>query len=168
MKTFAAFLKWLGGFFSEPVVDQAISTMEIAIALCKRFEGFRSKPYLCPAGVPTIGYGTTVYPSGIKVTLFDADITQASAEEMLVYALKRVYLPAVMALCPDLEGDRQDAILDFCYNLGESNLRISTLRKKLNEGDFEAAREEILRWNKAGGRTLKGLTLRREAERNYI
>lgn len=138
------------------------------IALCKVFEGFSSKPYLCPAGVPTIGYGTTVYPNGTKVTLFDEPITQPIAEYYLSCTLTDKYLPGVLKLCPELSGDRLSAILDFAYNCGLGALKSSTLRKRINQSDWESVPIEIMKWNKGGGRVLKGLTRRRQAECQLI
>lgn len=139
--------------------------LEIAVAVCKRFEGFYPRPYLCPAGVPTIGYGTTYYEDGSPVTLKDEPITRARAEELLRRQLSRVYSPQVLRLCPSLAGaERCGALLDFTYNLGASALKGSTLRKRINEGRWEAVPAELRKWVYAAGRKLRGLALRREAE----
>lgn len=150
--------------------------LDIAAALCRRFEGFRSKPYLCPAGVPTIGYGSTYYPGGRKVTLQDSPVSEEVARAMLMHELAETYAPGVIRQCPGLlvlamktnDWRTFNAIVDFAYNLGVGNLQISTLRRKLNEQNWPAARAEILRWNKAGGRVLAGLTMRRQAEAELI
>lgn len=142
--------------------------MKQVIDLCKRFEGFYSKPYLCPAGIATIGYGTTVYPDGTKVTLFDTPITQAIAEGYLLSMIRSVYLPGVLKLCPSLSSSRLAAIVDFAYNLGLGALKRSTLRKKINQDDWLSVPIEIMKWNKTGGRVLKGLDLRRRAECSLI
>jgi lysozyme len=134
------------------------------IDLIKQFEGFRSKPYLCPAGIPTIGYGSTYYPDGTRVTLSDPEITQPMAEQMLVTLVNSGYLPGVLKLCPDLSGKTLEAIVDFAYNLGLGNLAKSTLRTKLNAKDWEGAKIELLKWVNSGGKPLKGLVLRRQAE----
>lgn len=145
------------------------NNLSLAITLCKRFEGFRSRPYICPAGVATIGYGTIKYPNGVRVTLNDKPITEKEAEEYLLYQLKNDYLPAVSALCPAIDSrSRLNAIVDFAYNLGAKNLRNSTLRKVINSGDWESARIEIMKWVKGGGKTLPGLVIRRSAERSLI
>ena len=139
-----------------------------AVELCKRFEGLYLKPYLCPAGVPTIGYGTTIYPSGIRVTLKDSAITKEYATELLVWRLLKVDMPAVLKLCPELKGEPLGAIVDFTYNLGSGNLAASTLRKCINKNDWEGAKIQLMRWNKAGGKVLAGLTKRRAAEAAYL
>ena len=140
--------------------------LDLAAELCRRFEGFRSKPYLCPAGVPTIGYGSTYYADGRKVDLADPPITQDEADGLLRYELLHTYAPGVMRLCPGLishEG-RFNAIVDFCYNLGVGRLQTSTLRRKINAQDWDAAKEQLMLWTKAGGKVLPGLLKRRQAE----
>jgi lysozyme len=139
--------------------------LEIATILAKRWEGLFLSPYLCPAGVPTIGYGTTYYEDGTRVTLLDPDITKDRALALLVMQLQNVYLPQVLALCPGLDSaERVAAILDFTYNLGGSNLRHSNLRKRINAGDWGSVPAELMKWVKGGGKVLPGLTKRRAAE----
>lgn len=140
--------------------------LEIAVALCKRFEGFSSKVYLCPAGIPTIGFGSTYYASGAKVALSDEPISEAIAEALLLHELQFTYLPGVLRNCPILLTDKRkcNAVVDFCYNLGVGRLQTSTLKRKINEQDWEAAKEQLLLWNKGGGKVLAGLDRRRKAE----
>jgi lysozyme len=134
------------------------------LELIKRFEGLRLTPYLCSAGVPTIGYGATYYQSGLKVTLFDAPITKAQAEELLRWHVQTVYLPGVLKRCPGLSGGRLEAVLSFAFNLGLGALARSSLRKAINAKDWSWAALEILKWNRAGGKPNRGLTVRRQAE----
>lgn len=138
-----------------------------AINLIKSFEGFYSKPYICPAGVPTIGYGTIRYPNGKKVTMNDPSITEAQAIEYLKYDLTTFEL-SVDALCVDTINQNQfDALVSFCYNLGAGNLKSSTLLKKVNKNPNDTSiKEEFAKWNKGGGKVLAGLTKRRTAEAN--
>lgn len=146
-----------------------MSPIDVAAALCRRFEGFFSAPYLCPAGVPTIGYGATYYEDGRKVTLRDPSITRDRAEELLQHQIRRRYLPAVMRLCPGADSDaRVAALIDFAFNLGEGNLAASTLRRKVNAGDWDEVAYQFMRWNRAGGVVLAGLTKRRAAEASLI
>lgn len=148
------------------------NAIAIAANMCREFEGFRARPYLCPAGVPTIGYGATFYLDGRKVTMKDAPITRKQAEELLENMLVKTFLPAVLRQCPNLKDaapERLAAILDWTYNLGEGNLASSTLRKRLLEDNWPAACTEILRWNKGPDRKpLPGLVRRREAEVQLI
>ena len=140
--------------------------LDLAAELCRRFEGFRSKPYLCPAGIPTIGYGSTYYTDGRKVSLDDLPITREEADAILLHESNTTYAPGVMRHCPGLVSNerRFNAIVDFCYNLGVGRLQTSTLRRKINAQDWEGAVEQLLLWNKAGGRILPGLERRRQAE----
>lgn len=143
--------------------------VEIASELCKRFEGCYLTPYLCPAGVATIGVGATYYEDGTRVTLFDPPITRERAEALLLWMLRTKYLPAVIRLCPEIDTpERLAAIIDFAFNLGSGALKASTLRRRINEGRWEDVPSQLSRWNKAGGRVLRGLTNRRAAEAALI
>jgi len=149
-------------------VNRAI---ELAAELCRRFEGFRSKPYICPAGVPTIGYGSTYYADGRKVTLNDPPMTEPAARELLNHELLVTYAPGVYRQCPGLAfapPEKLAAIVDFTYNLGVGRLQASTLRRRINEGNWNEAIYELRRWNRGGGKVLPGLVARREAEVELI
>jgi lysozyme len=144
-------------------------TLTTAAALARRFEGLYLTPYLCPAGVPTIGYGATYYEDGHRVQLTDPAISRERAEAMLLWMVKTKYLPAVLRLCPSVDKpERLAALIDFTFNLGAGNLKSSALRRRVNEERWEDVPTELRKWNKAGGRVLRGLTLRREAEASYI
>jgi len=140
--------------------------LDIAAALCKQFEGYKGKPYLCPAGVPTIGYGSTYYADGRKVALTDAPMSEPDAAALLLQELHHTYLPGVLRQCPILLTDERkcNAIVDFVYNLGLGRLQTSTLKRKINASDWDAAREQLMLWTKGGGRVLPGLVKRRSAE----
>lgn len=145
--------------------------MAITLALIRRFEGLYLSPYICPAGVPTIGYGATYYEDGTRVTLRDAPITRVRAEALLLWHVQTVYLPAVLKLCPAIVHEtpgRIAALIDWTFNLGAGQLKASTLRKRVNSGDWADVPDQIRKWNKAGGRVLRGLTIRREAEAQLI
>lgn len=139
--------------------------IEVAAALARRFEGLYLRPYLCPAGVPTIGYGATTYEDGTRVRLTDPAITRDRAESMLLLSVRNVYLPAVARLCP---GARSPgllaALIDFTFNLGPGRLQASGLRRAVNEGRLTDVPAELRKWVMGGGRPLRGLVLRREAE----
>jgi len=142
-----------------------MGAVEVAAALARRFEGLYLTPYMCPAGVPTIGYGATYYQDGSPVRLTDAPITRAQAEQLLLWMVRTKYLPAVLRLCPGVDNpERLAALIDFAFNLGAGNLKASTLRKRVNEGDWDAVPNELRKWVRGGGRILRGLVLRREAE----
>jgi lysozyme len=143
-----------------------MSVIEITSELVREFEGLRLKPYLCPAGVPTIGYGTTRYPDSTPVTLQDIEITEKMAEKYMQHELQKCHKTALI-YCPDLEQEsenRQAAITDFVYNLGASRLASSTLKNKINDGKMSEVPAQLRRWVYAGSKKLPGLVKRREAE----
>jgi lysozyme len=133
--------------------------------LIKRFEGLSLKPYLCPASIPTIGYGNTYYTDGKKVKLTDPSITQAKAEELLKFLIKS-YEKDVDSFCrDDISQQNFDALVSFAYNCGPRNLKSSTLLKKVNLNPNDPTiRAEFMKWNKGAGKVLAGLTKRRQAE----
>lgn len=141
-------------------------SLDIAVSLCKRFEGFRSKPYLCPANVWTIGYGTTFYRDGKKVQREDPEVSVEQACDLLIFELKEHCLPSVLRLCPVLlEHEKKlNAVVDFVFNLGAGRLQMSTLRRKINIKDWPGAKIELSRWVYGGGKVLPGLVKRRAAE----
>ena len=135
--------------------------MEISdrgIDLIKEFEGLRLESYLCPAKKWTIGYGFT---RGVKE---DMEWTEEQAEWVLKSEVKE-YCDAVnKCVKVPLNQYQFDALVSWTYNLGESNLKNSTLLKVLNDGDYESVPFQIKRWNKANGKVLSGLTRRRKSE----
>lgn len=135
-----------------------MNDLDTLYALIRKFEGCRLMPYYCPAGVLTCGYGSTgpdVYPG--------RPWTQEYADKRLAMdALK--FSRGTLLACPSLSGDRLSAIADFAYNLGLGNLKASTLRRKVNEGDWAGAKAQLMRWIRGGGRVLPGLVIRRKAE----
>lgn len=141
-------------------------TAEPGKTLIKQFEGFRATAYLCPANVWTVGYGTTRISgkpvrSGMKVTTDEA-------ENLLDEDLKR-FEDAVNSLVQvEITQNQFDALVSFVYNVGVGSLQKSTLLKKLNAGLFSEAAEQFLRWDKAKGKRLAGLTRRRKAERELF
>jgi lysozyme len=135
------------------------------IELIKKFEGFSSKPYLCPAKVATIGYGNTFYANGEKVKLTDIAISEIQAVDLLKQTLKQ-YEKAVDSYCrDDINQNQFDALVDFAYNCGNGNLKSSTLLKKVNANPNDITIGlEFAKWNKGGGKILNGLVKRRAAE----
>ena len=134
--------------------------------IVKEFEGCHLKAYICLAGVPTIGWGSTSI--GGKVVREGQTITQAQADAQLNADLQRFYdalaraIPAVASWPPN----RIAALVSWTYNVGVGAMQDSTLRKRLLAGEDPAkvAAEELPRWNKAGSKELPGLTRRRVAE----
>lgn len=132
---------------------------EELLALIRRFEGLRLKVYLCPAGVPTIGYGHT----GPEVRLGMPDISEAVAEGFLLQDAAGAWAMAGR-LSPRLASYplKQAAIADFIFNLGAARYKASTLRRRVDAGDWEGAAAEFRKWVWGGGRKLPGLVARRE------
>ena len=144
--------------------------LEVAVPLCKHFEGFSSKPYICPAGYPTIGYGTVYKPDGTKVTMEHPAISLQTAEAWLVTELKNKYMLGVMVASPVLLQYPQalGAIADFAYNLGVARYRSSTLKRRIDAQQWAEAKLELNKWVMGGGRRLPGLVRRRQAEAVYL
>ena len=142
-----------------------MKTSKAGLDLIKEFESFRSAPYLCSAGVPTIGYGTTVYPNGIKVKLSDQKITQQLAESFLQFHVNAIEKDVSKLVKVTLTQNQLDALVSFAYNVGLNAFQDSTLLKLLNAGDIDGASKQFERWNKAGGKVSNGLTRRRNAEK---
>ena len=140
-------------------------TSKKGIDLIKKYEGFRSKPYLCPAKVPTIGYGATYYPNGQKVKLSDPAIDEKHAS-ILLEAMLVPYEKAVDSFCrDDINQNQFDALVSFAYNLGTSALKNSTLLKKVNKNpNDKSIALEFNKWVNAGGKKLWGLVKRRTEE----
>lgn len=135
------------------------------IALIESFEGFRSKPYKCPAGIPTIGYGNTFYPGGKKVSMGDTPINESQATDLLKDTLITFEKYVDSFTRDDINQNQFDALVSFAFNLGPANLKSSTLLKKVNANPNDSTiRNEFMKWTKAGGRTLAGLVRRRKSE----
>lgn len=135
------------------------------IDLIHTFEGFREAPYRCPAGVPTIGYGSTRYADGTHVNLTDKAITRAQADDIMRAALKEYEDAVSRYVSVTLNQHQYDALVDFAYNAGAKSLLKSTLLRKLNAGDYAGAEQEFDRWVYCDGRVLPGLVRRRLAEK---
>ena len=135
------------------------------LELIKSFEGFYSKPYLDPIGIPTIGYGATYYPNKKKVTMKDKPLTEKEASDLLKEMMVTYENDVKRLVKRELNQNQFDALVSFTYNLGSANLGKSTLLKKINANPCdETIKDEFLKWNKAGGKVLNGLTRRRNAE----
>ena len=152
--------------------------------LMHKFEGFRSRPYLCPAYIWTIGYGHVLYQDQIRLPVVRVDgytgmirkemplkseddrvWTKTEIDELFrddVGAFER----GVLRLVPGVDGRQGsfDALVSFAFNAGLGNLQRSTIRMKANRGDWKGAAEAFMAWTKGGGKVLPGLVKRREAE----
>lgn len=133
------------------------------IELVKHFEGFRPHIYICPAGYPTIGYGHVVTPEERKI--FANGITKEEAEFYLIRDLLKIQKAILPLIAVTITPLMLDALVSFTFNVGVYAFRSSTLRRKLNRMEYYDVADEFLRWVYAGGRILKGLIRRRQAER---
>lgn len=141
--------------------------------LIAEFEGLRLKPYLCSAGVPTIGYGNTFYPSGRKVTMRDNPITQETAFWMLKQVADMFARDVDSLVTSEINQNQFNALVSFTFNLGSDidadnipeGLGDSTLLKKVNANPNDIGiAKEFAKWNKAKGVVKEGLTKRRLKE----
>lgn len=144
-----------------------MQTSNKGIALIKEFEGCKLTAYQDSVGVWTIGYGWTQPVNG-KPIRSGMTIKQETAERLLKTGLVSYESDVSRLVKVGLTQGQFDALVSFTYNLGARSLSTSTLLRKLNAGDYAGAADEFLRWNKAGGKVLNGLTRRREAERSLF
>jgi len=154
---------------ADPLPKQTLPPAWLApsLKIIKKWEGCRLEAYHCPAGVPTIGYGSTRLIDG-PVRMGDK-ITQQMADEMLQNEIEHLFAPGVFTLLPmarKWRSEQQAAIISFAYNVGLGALEESTLRKRLSAGESanKVVIEELPRWNKAGSKVLEGLVNRRKDE----
>jgi len=136
--------------------------------LIRESEGFRSDPYYCPAGVPTIGYGSTRYADGRRIQMTDPPISEEVAEEIMKTTLKEYEAAVSRYVIVPLNQNQFDALVDFAYNAGAQNLRNSTLLKLLNQGSYDEAAAQFGRWVYSNGEVLGGLVKRRKLEKELF
>jgi len=133
-------------------------------ALIKKFEGCKLKAYRCPANVLTIGYGNTFYEDGIKVKDGDV-ITQQRAEELAKFIIDQFAVTIAPFILKPLNDNQFSACVSLAYNIGTGNFKKSSVFKKLNINPNDSTIADSFRlWNKGGGKVLRGLVNRREAE----
>lgn len=136
-----------------------MSMQDQLLALIKEFEGCKLTAYLCPAGKPTIGYGTT------KNVKLGQTCTQAQADQWALEDMAEAIATVKDAVKVPLREGQLAALADFVYNCGAGNFRRSTLLSLINSGHYAFAAAEFEKWNRANGVVLAGLTRRRKAER---
>lgn len=159
-----------------------------AAAMMHKYEGYRNRPYLCPAHMWTIGYGHVLYQEQIRLPMARVDKSVPMIREEMplrpednrVWAKQETdalfdadiasFERGVLRLVPGVAGHqgRFDALVSFAYNVGLGNLQRSTVRIKANRGEWEEAADALLLWNKAGGKVFAGLDRRRKEERAFF
>lgn len=162
-----------------------MKTSDAGLHLMHKFEGFRNRPYLCPAHIWTVGWGTVIYQDQIRLPMVRIEGKEVPiirkeyplrpednrvwSKEELVALFKADLVGferSVLRLIPGVSGhqNRFDALVCLAYNIGAGNLQRSTIRMKANRGDWEGAAEAFMAWTKGGGKVLPGLVRRRQAE----
>jgi len=165
-----------------------VKLSKAAAAMMHKYEGYRNRPYLCPAHMWTIGYGHVLYQEQIRLPMarVDKPVPMIRKEMPLRPEDNRVWAKqetddlfdadiasferGVLRLVPGVVGHqgRFDALVSFAYNVGLGNLQRSTVRIKANRGEWEEAADALLLWNKAGGKVFVGLDRRRKEERAFF
>ncbi|MCU4336347.1 lysozyme [Acinetobacter dispersus] len=148
-------------------VDSTMTISVYGIHLITSFEDLKLQSYDDGVGVWTIGFGTTVYPNGIRVKKGDC-CTLEQAKSFFQHDLRRFQSTVNHAVIVPLSQNQFDALVSLTYNIGPTAFKNSTLLKKLNANDYVGAADQFLVWNKGGGKTLKGLVRRRELERDLF
>jgi GH24 family phage-related lysozyme (muramidase) len=140
------------------------TTSDVGISLISSFEDTKLKAYDDGVGVWTIGTGTIIYPNGVKVKKGDVCTTE-QAKTYFTHDLKQFEKTVNDSVKVDLTQNQFDALVSLTYNIGSAAFKNSTLLKKLNAKDYAGSADQFLVWNRGGGKVLKGLVRRREAER---
>jgi lysozyme len=170
-------------------VGQEVKLSKVGADLMHKYEGYRTRPYLCPAHIWTIGYGHVLYQEQIRLPMMrpegktQIDIPMIRKEMPLRSEDNRVWSKeeidklfeddvasferGVLRLVPGCSGyqGRFDALVSFAFNAGLGNLQRSTIRMKANRGEWVDAAEAFMQWTKGGGKELPGLVKRRKDER---
>lgn len=137
---------------------------QAGLDLIKRFEGFSPTIYICPGGYETIGYGHLVRDWERDEWQAAEPIIEQLGEELLSVDVMDAERAVLRLIRVPLTDGQFDALVSFTFNLGAGVLQRSTLRRKVNRAEHAAVPAEFRRWVWAGGRKLKGLMRRREAE----
>ncbi|MBS1204072.1 MAG: muraminidase [Proteobacteria bacterium] len=143
------------------MANQPANTGAAGLTLIKSFEGLSLEKYRDAVGKWTIGYGHLILPQ----ENFPQALSKVEAEDLLRADLGMTERGVHRLVTVDLNQNQFDALVAFTFNVGVGNLQDSTLLRLLNQGQYQAAADQLPRWNKAGGKILPGLTRRRDAER---
>ena len=141
-------------------------TNQAGQALIKKWEGFSLTPYICPAGLPTIGWGHVI--SAADAAKYAGGITEEAANALFALDVRIAERGVASLITAPLTANQFAALVSFTFNLGAGRLRASTLRRKINARDYQNAADEFSRWVFAGGRKLTGLVRRRAEEKELF
>ncbi len=140
--------------------------MNKGMPIIRKYEGLRLRAYICPSGLPTIGYGATFYENGSRVQMGDV-ITIDRADKLLYLQVKLFADEVKRIVKSELDENQLGALTSFCFNVGGARFAGSTLAKKANANPNDPTiRAEFMRWTRGGGKVLPGLVKRREEEAN--
>ena len=140
--------------------------MNKGMPIIRKYEGLRLRAYICPSGLPTIGYGATFYENGSRVQMGDV-ITIDRADKLLHLQVKLFADEVKRIVKSELDENQLGALTSFCFNVGGARFASSTLAKKANANPNDPTiRAEFMRWTRGGGKVLAGLVKRREEEAN--
>ena len=141
-----------------------MKTSEVGLNLIKHYEGYKTKPYRCPAGLWTVGYGHVINDGRVLPTDCNRVFLKSEIDALLIADLKR-FERGVTLYCPvQLTQNQFDALISFSFNLGLGTLQRSKVRQRINRNNIVGAGEVLLKYNTARGKVLKGLDLRRKDE----
>ena len=149
-----------------PVKKMKVSKQ--AIKMIKHHEGVRYDPYQCPAGLWTIGVGHLIGDGKSLPKGWDRTFKESEVDQILADDLQRFENGVLRLTKVPLNQNQFDALVSFSFNVGLGNYQASTLRAKLNRGEYDAAADEFQKWRKAAGKVLNGLVVRRADERNLF
>ena len=164
--------EWVKKFRDKPVVKTGERVPQQAIDLIKKYEGFRSSAYICPAGVPTIGYGNTFYPNGNKVTMQDPPVSQSQAETYLETTVDKSFVSVLEKTIPywgEMSDGQKSALISFAYNLGAhfygDNDNFGSITRALSsKASWSQVPEMLLKYRNPGSAFEEGLRKRRTEE----
>jgi lysozyme len=140
--------------------------MNKGIAIIRKYEGLKLRAYICPSGLPTIGYGATFYENGSRVQIGDV-INIDRADKLLHFQVKLFADEVRRTVKSNINENQLGALVSFCFNVGGNAFSKSTLAKKVNANPNDPTiRNEFMRWTRGGGKVLPGLVKRREEEAN--
>jgi lysozyme len=140
--------------------------MNKGIAIIRKYEGLRLQAYICPSGLPTIGFGATFYENGTRVQLGDK-ISRDRADQLLFFQVKLFSDEVRLTIKSNINDNQLGALVSFCFNVGGAAFGRSTLARKVNANPNDSTiRNEFMRWTRGGGKVLPGLVKRREEEAN--
>ena len=141
---------------------------ERGIEIVKSFEGLALRPYVCAGGVNSVGYGATRSRTGGPIDLDMGPITETEAETLLIRDLESSEGWVSRLIKTALTENQYSALVSFTFNVGAGALQRSTLRMKLNRGEYQGAADEFPKWRMAGGRIQAGLVRHKAAEKHYF